>query len=474
MDNDIGIAQVLRWRDEAQETLRKAQKLCTAAQSSLQKTLQDLAFELPRELESVEHLFDSYQNQFERIDKQIKNLKRILMESVDKVFIDIDSILVPSLSQLDSTITRLKGVTVPSFILNSTDTASKTLLDFIATDSIDLLKHNIDVYKTNCAKIKQLLSDEFQSRILNSYQQFSTQHGIVDTEFERLGPIQIEFRTAHGKILESKGVLGTTLQENQALENELVSLLQMLTNHFDQCNKAIELLSTSSSNVNVNIEVLANDAQELNEVFKDLTSIYDIVLTNETKSNKIYQQYSAYVDKSRDIIRSEMVKMRDFKVTLLPKFLILLHRSMNILQTCSITDESFKEISPCEIYSETIKSLVFHYTQFIEVYETKYLTELHHEEFVYPRIFLKKIRDFLSEDLYRIQLEETNRRKLWLEKYGELIPREFKLPGEDEVPVVVQVITEGLEQIQKEDGVEEFNDGEEKVLLDLIRSIKQK
>ena len=130
--------------------------------------------------------------------------------------------------------------------------------------------------------------------------------------------------------------------------------------------------------------------------------------------------------------------------------------------------------SPCEIYSETIEQLVYHYSQFIDIFETKYLTELHHEEFIYPRKFLKRIDGFLNEELYRMQLEETNRRRSWLAKYGEFIPREFKLPGEDEMPTVVQVITEGLERIQKQDGIEKFNDGAEKQLLDLIRSLKRK
>lgn len=71
-----------------------------------------------------------------------------------------------------------------------------------------------------------------------------------------------------------------------------------------------------------------------------------------------------------------------------------------------------------------------------------------------------------------MQLEESNHRKAWLAKYGEFIPREFKLPGEDEMPTVMQVITEGLEHIQKGDEVEKFNDGEEKNLLDLIRSFR--
>ncbi|KAI5949659.1 ATG17 [Candida margitis] len=465
--------QAVQWRGKAEETLRKAQKVCTVAQSSLQKTLEELTVQLPSELESVEYLFEAYQNQYELVDNQIKWLKKTLNDHVDRVFIDIEGMLDPSLEELDAITTKMRNIKVPAFVLTSSEKTSKTLLDFIATESIDLIKENINIYRTNCTKVKQLLSDEFQKGILTPFQQFTAQYSVIDKEFDCLGPIQIELRTAHGNILESKGVLGTTLKENQALENELVSILQMLTNHFDQCNKAVELLSLPSSNVNVNIEVLANDANELGEVFKELNAIYEIILTNETKSTKTFSQYASFVDKTRNLVKAEMVKMRNFKVSSLPKFLVLLQESVIILQTCSITDATLAELSPCDIYSETIKQLIFHYTQFIDIYQTKYLTELHHEQFIYPKKFLKRIGDFLHEELYRMQLEETNHRKSWLTKYGEFIPREFKLPGEDEMPTVVQVITEGLEHIQKEDGVEKFNDGEEKYLLDLIRSLKE-
>lgn len=472
--SNIGITQVTQWRDEAQQTLKKAQKLCTAAQLSLEKTRQDLTVQLPIELDSAEHLLESYQSQYELVDKHIKNLKRLLAENVDRVFADIEGTLEPSLRQLDTTITRMRSIKVPSFVLTSEEIAPRTLLDFIATESIDIMKENINIYRTNCAKLKRLLLDEFQSGILNPFHLFSTQHGVINTEFDRLGPIQIEYRTAHGNILESKGVMGTTLKENQALENELVSLLQMLTNHYDQCNKAVELLSSESSNVNVNIEVLATDANELSEVFNDLTLVYEIVLTNESKSNKTFQQYRSYIDTCGSLLRTEIANIREFKVAKLPSFMLLLNESIEVLRTCSITDVTPADSSPCEIYSETIEQLVYHYSQFIDIFETKYLTELHHEEFIYPRKFLKRIDGFLNEELYRMQLEETNRRRSWLAKYGEFIPREFKLPGEDKMPTVVQVITEGLERIQKQDGIEKFNDGAEKQLLDLIRSLKRK
>ncbi|KAF6070411.1 Autophagy protein Apg17 family protein [Candida albicans] len=125
--------------------------------------------------------------------------------------------------------------------------------------------------------------------------------------------------------------------------------------------------------------------------------------------------------------------------------------------------------SPSQVYTQTLQELTEHYVKFINIYKTKYLAELHHQQFTYPRKFLKKLTEFLNEDIYRIQIEESERRRQWTSRYGEFIPSEFKLPGEHELPVIVQIITEGLEYIQKEDGQEEEpNIGNEKELMDMI------
>ena len=60
-------------------------------------------------------------------------------------------------------------------------------------------------------------------------------------------------------------------------------------------------------------------------------------------------------------------------------------------------------------------------------------------------------------------------------KYGQFIPAEFKLPGEHELPVVVQIITEGLENIQKDQDFsveEEVLSKEETELIDMIKGTK--
>ena len=105
-----------------------------------------------------------------------------------------------------------------------------------------------------------------------------------------------------------------------------------------------------------------------------------------------------------------MEMFREFKVNLYPKYLILIAEIEEKLNTCSI-DSTDDDKSPCEVYSETLQELTSHYVQFINVYKTKYLIELHHEQYTYPRKFLKRLTEFLYEDVYGIQLEEAERRR---------------------------------------------------------------
>lgn len=251
----------------------------------------------------------------------------------------------------------------------------------------------------------------------------------------------------------------------------------MQTNHFDQCMKAVELVSSGGKNDAINLEVLQSDAYELPEVFKELTTVYDIILQNEERSRKFITTNKSNIESVSRHINNELAAFREFKVHIFPKCLIPLDTFEKKLNVCSI--EPYDENkSPCEIYSETLQELTSHYIQFINVYKTKYLTELHHQQYTYPRKFLRKLTEFLYEDIHEIQLEEAERRRRWMSKYGQFIPSEFKLPGESDLPMVVQIITEGLERIQKEQDGNAVTEGrevitqDEKKLIEMLKGAK--
>ena len=72
-----------------------------------------------------------------------------------------------------------------------------------------------------------------------------------------------------------------------------------------------------------------------------------------------------------------------------------------------------------------------------------------------------------------LQQEEYERRRNWLARYGEFIPTEFKLPGELNQPSIIQVVTEGLDDVQKDYNDGKFNETAEEInLSDLIKTMK--
>ncbi|KAG8204370.1 ATG17, partial [Candida africana] len=471
MTNEINSAtvtqdEVIKWSREAQSTLEKTQKICTDAQSLMQKTAQELTILIPDKLQAIEFLFKSYREQYDSILKQIETTKIYLHTNIDKVFNDIKDPLDPSLARLNNILLELKKTRVPSIVVEETS-EGKTLFDFTSIQSINLLKENIGIFKSNCSKIKNLLDLEVKEKLNIEQDRMNSRWNKSVKMYDLIAPLQLELRALiHGASNESNSFMGTILRENQALENELVSILEMQTNHFDQCMKAVELIS-SGNGCDMNLGVLKNDAQELPEVFKELTTIYDIILRNEERSKKFLATHMPNIENISDIVKEELAVFRKFKTEEIPRYTFLIAECENKLKECSMPVKS--DQSPSQVYTQTLQELTEHYVKFINIYKTKYLAELHHQQFTYPRKFLKKLTEFLNEDIYRIQIEESERRRQWISRYGEFIPSEFKLPGEHELPVIVQIITEGLEYIQKEDGQEEEpNIGNEKELMDMI------
>lgn len=465
--------QVSQWSEDAQKSLQSAQKLCSIAQTQLNETYENLGVQLPNDLEVVEFLFEGYQRQLDMVGQVLKRSELLLSRDVDSVLVEIDSDLNPKLKDLSTILKQMENTIVPDFVQVNGMEGDKRLYDFLAMESTQFIQNNIEIYKHNCKNASETLNHEIQL-LRDEQHKLLHYQGTIQKEYELLGRLQLELKLAQGDMIESKGQEGVILKENRALENELVSLLEMMTNHYDQCKSAVELLSRggSTEHTKINLDVLEVDSQELGDVFKELKAVSEIISTNSAKSKRLYKQYNEHIVKCTTYIKEELEKIRLFKTNKVPQFLSFFQECKNVFSKCSIVDEELKDLTPSQVYAETISQLVFHYTKFLDVYKTKYLAELHHEQYSFPKKFLKRIEDFINDEVYRMQSEEINHRKRWLDKYEEFIPKEFQLPGEQEIPMVVQVITEGLEHIQRESGVEGFNQGEEKRLLDLMKRLR--
>ena len=214
--------------------------------------------------------------------------KRQLLNTLEK---QQSTLLQPALNNLDDIVGHLLATIVPSFLIEvngedgkeifeKDEAENRTLADFISTDSINLLRRNIQIYTNNHEKIRQLLNNKLQDVILSPFHEIGSKKFNKTVKlYEEITPLQLKLKAITSNIapLDSSNVVATLLKENAALENELVSILEMLTNHYDQCTQGVQILYSGGSQ-QVNLEILKNDAQELPDVLKELHTVYDLSL----------------------------------------------------------------------------------------------------------------------------------------------------------------------------------------------------
>lgn len=473
------------WKDDALNTLEQAQRLCTDAQSLLEVTAFTISKLLPRKLECIHLANDELKNQNQKLFIIIDELKREVYEGIIKAHNkELDDILEPSLSELDSILSELKTTAVPSNLVVSSNTNEelnpesdskfKNLIEFISYDAIDILIKNIQIYRRNTTKIKKALNFRFEKEIGELHQLRFKKLNKITLSYNEMLSIELDLKQVSvSSPFNDNNQLITILKENSSLENELGSILEMITNHYDQCSKAL-LLYDSASTRDEDLQILCEDTKELPEVLKELNAIHEIITNNENRTHKYLQSKFNMIDKLSALIHDQLNLNRNLRSKILPGFIVFCQQCKDRLCDSSIKSLNEEEKpDPIKVYSDTLRDLIFHYRQFISIYKSKYLQEYHREKYIYPKKYLKKLSDFLRNELEALQEEENNRRGEWLAKYGEFIPREFKLPGQTDQPAVVQVVTEGLDDIQGSYNDGKFSENIEEVeLLRFIDNIK--
>lgn len=365
----------------------------------------------------------------------------------------------PAVQSMDSVLARLALVNVPGFLI-STDAKVANLGDFISADDIRLLKANIAIYKENCSKAHRLLKtklDELSLLHLANSAQFTRLSKTYDSLIVAIELLLRSAATSKNPPRDLSNLVKTILRENASLEQELVSLLQMLTNHYDQCLLALSLTEKGGPVSDVNFDVLHQDTMELQVVLKEFGAIHDIVMNNEARAAKFVADRLPTVEEFMLQTDQLIESYRTFKTHNITTFVLLLLRCEHIFRLCSVPDPLDRSVLPIDTYTAVVSQLYHHYTQFEAIFKSQYLRELHYEKYEYPRKFLEALHDFLNGPLLQLEDEERARRRAWLAQYGNFIPRELQLPGEENQPRLLQVISEGLDQLHASNAEEDEN-----------------
>lgn len=459
-------SSVVEWTDKAQRILKQAQGLCTTSETLLQITSNQLSVQLPQKYNDIHDSSNQLKLVHDLISHFVNFLNSKVHDEIIKTYDRKHKEIEPTLREFEEVMIQLELVKVPKVLIDeghvlervnnaihangtnqvNNDNGNKEgellLKDFISIDEIELLRRNIDIYCENIGKLHDFMDTSLKNTIFNPF------NNVINKRYNKVISLYDEI------ILQSSlnnELVTTILKENSSLEQELVSLLEMLTNHYDQC---VVGLNSFDNHDNVNLTILQNDSMEVDDVLKDLKSVYDIVINNEIRCKKFIDSQTHQIDSLMNQIHDLNNIYAKFKSTNLFQLIIFLSRYDQIVKKSSITTNDH----PLDSYNSILDQLVFHYKQFLSVFKSKYLVELHHQQFTYPRKFLNKLNTFLNEELHNFQQDEKDRRKQWLNKYGDFIPKQFILPG-DNVPAIIQIVTEGLEEDVQQ----------EKELLDIIK-----
>lgn len=473
--------EVLAWKADAKRTLERGQQLSSWANDNLQQAAFVLNKQLLELIKDASTQLEAAKTRKTHLLSQVDNVRRTISEYINTYNLSIQNKLKPELLRLELVLKSLETIEVPSFLIPSEKGTVHHLSDFVSWLELDLLRENIDIHQENIAKVFAILLKEVAD-LKKDFASGSSKHShTVKLYDSKVAEVKVLMNEATSKTppKNRSNIIHTILKENKSLENELASVLKMLTNHYDQCCLAVEWNSTADEE---SLRVLQEDSMELPSVLKEVEAIHDIIENNCARAEQFVQQRIPSVNQ----VLNECEEWIEWCITFENErivhalLLFISCKSITLNSSLDLEDDhnnggnenehkSFMRNSPIEEYAGVLEQLCRHYEQFKSVYQTHYLTELHHEQFVYPRQFLKQLDNYLNVQLRKLDDEERERRRAWLQKYGEYIPRLFYLPGEHEQPQVVQVLSEGLDEVESESSQES-----EAQLLELIKRFRVK
>lgn len=469
----ISKAQVDFWKGDALKNLEWAKELSSLAQAVLESTAHILVDLLPKRLQAAELKVDQVKDLHANTNALVEHLRvKISDGTIGRYNGCIKQLLAPALEALDQVLRNLASTKVPEFLIAPEYKSEHTyLIDFVALKEIHLLQTNINIYRENCGKVLDLLQTQLNQLSRKTQKSAATFNKLMSLHTSQVLDLQLALRHSHSGAAVSPprnqtNTVRAILRENSILEQQLAGLLEMLTNHYSQCALASSVYNEASS-AEINYEVLQNDTLEVPSVLKEFSAIYDVIMNNETRAAKYVDSTLPHLDEIIALCDPLITEYHSLKETDIVKLVLYLLQCEEVLRTNSVGVSSSSYKQTIDTYTDILNRLTFHYTNFQKIYHSEYLTELHYEQFVYPRKFLLLLNDFLNGPLLQLEEAEKERRNFWLSKFGNFIPKQFILPGEFNQPSVVQVISEGLDEIQSLTSQED-----EQRLITLIGSLR--
>lgn len=401
--SSVDVTEVNSYLKNATKVLVEAQTLCSDTNKRI-TIIKDNVSILQKNISKLRFLYNCLEKQGNFLLNGIlkKNIGENLITKEWSNFILVD--LVNQMRQwqkrIDDQVAKLDNI---ENTLNSNQTRN-FLGDYISRDNVDILNeklNEIPIIQKHIATIKLQYND-----MLRKVNEKLIKKNMKEVKIE----LEVKFDQSSNQDMI---LLNETYSEQIVqLEEDLVSFLDSLTDHFDKCQLLKSYLDGKGSSASLNynefndlFEVVEKDDKELDSILVSLCDIIDDV-------DKILPKYNELIDKKvkdKDELNSKMTKIINY-FDKNAEYLVIFK---DIAKLISLYKNScLKDI-------QMVKELKDFYTNFEKSYDNL-INEVQRR-----RNYSNKVQDIIDDckrKLETLNTDDLKERQQFLEKNGNFLP----------------------------------------------------
>ncbi|CCH40477.1 Autophagy-related protein [Wickerhamomyces ciferrii] len=385
---------IQQWVNDATTTLSQAQSIGNNANTYLNNTKSILS-QNNIVLNNSNFILDS-SIQLLNLLKLITNSIELKQDDLENDIQLLENELNNNISFLNNEFKKLSHIKIDSNLLHDT-TTTPTLYDFISNniqDSLSILQQ-----KLTHATHKTQISTQTK-KLTTTLSNFNDSFNNLDSIFNKIND-------------ENSTLISNLIHENNLIESDIAISLESITNHYDQCNKALGLIDSNEDHQDF-FKVLENDSIEVFEVLNDLNGLFDDLKENCNKINGFYQNLKGNYDKLINFIKD------------ITQFQIELEKKLELIESI-IWD--FKELEN-DIKTKCKESEIF--IQYINQYTQAYyklILEINRQN--QSQTYINNIIMETQKKLKNLQNDDYQKKQEFNREYNKFLPLELRLQGID-------------------------------------------
>jgi len=395
-------SEVQTWLEDATKKLSTAETLGAKANTLLNATKSTISANNTKLIKS-NFLLDSV-NQLVQILETVSDSIDLRLNDRKQSVKVLENYLNLSLSEVKREFDKLKQIKIDKSLLSG---SHDTLYDFISIEVLDTLL---------------LKKSELQNTSANYVGTIEQQKEALKAKLNEFNKIFNQLENEVTEVTEAQWI-SDLIEENNKLEEEVATLLESLTHHYDQCARGSRIAEGKEPNILEEekqelFEVLSKDFQEVPDVLEDLEESIDDI---EQRCKKIESYLTT--------------KFYDIKLKHLVQDLTSFGENDLVLIMSAVSKQNIDFLAISQDINEKCDEahqLIKHYQQFVDSYYSLIL-ELHRRENVQKSMI--KVFEDTKRKLEALQAEDYRNRDAFLNKNGSSLPSDLWEGLNDDSPL---------------------------------------